>query len=190
MVKMHGIDLEGGAKVLDLRAECLAGLPAAGSAGRIVFETGAAQLYVDDGTTWLLLSAQLQFTDTIDAAFLTTNGDSTGAAGNEDGGLKVKHFVGATQTDAVLRWDSTGECWLAGFGAALAKIARKYVHTEDPAALSWSVNHNLNTLNPNVQIIDTDTAEVIIPDTIVIVDADNLTVTFTSAIKGRAVVIG
>lgn len=61
-----------------------------------------------------------------------------------------------------------------------------YEHT-NAASASWTITHNLNSTMPMVQIYDAN-RQVIIPDTISIVDANTVTVTFSGAQAGRAVV--
>jgi len=63
-----------------------------------------------------------------------------------------------------------------------------YLHTQSGASASWSVDHSLNDSYPVVQVYDSSD-DVIIPSTIEIVDADNLTITFSSAITGKAKII-
>jgi len=52
---------------------------------------------------------------------------------------------------------------------------------------TWSINHNLDTLNPIAQAYDEDGYQVI-PQTVRIVDADNMQMTFPSSLSGSAVV--
>jgi hypothetical protein len=52
---------------------------------------------------------------------------------------------------------------------------------------TWSVNHNLDTLNPIAQAYDADGYQ-IIPQTIRIVDEDNMQMTFPQSVSGSAVV--
>jgi hypothetical protein len=52
---------------------------------------------------------------------------------------------------------------------------------------TWNINHNLDTLNPIAQAYDSDGYQ-IIPQTVRIVDADNMTMTFPASVSGSAVV--
>ena len=52
---------------------------------------------------------------------------------------------------------------------------------------TWSINHNLDTLNPIAQAYDADGYQ-IIPQTVRIVDADNMQMTFPASVSGSAVV--
>ena len=64
-----------------------------------------------------------------------------------------------------------------------------YVHVEATAALSWSINHNMNTGSPLVQVLDGSTQRQVIPDEIEITDSNNILVTFAEATAGRAIMM-
>jgi len=70
-----------------------------------------------------------------------------------------------------------------------AGAVSKFTHTQVSITSPWSVNHNLGTQDVSVMIWDASN-EAIIPNTIEIVDIDNITITFSPAQSGRAVVIG
>jgi hypothetical protein len=63
-----------------------------------------------------------------------------------------------------------------------------FVFTQASASTSWSVTHNLNTTTPVVQVYD-GSGNMIIPSSVVIVDADDLTITFSVAQSGKAIII-
>lgn len=63
-----------------------------------------------------------------------------------------------------------------------------YTHLQSTGAYSWSVNHQLNTTSVNVQVYD-ENASMVIPSSIDIIDPDNVTITFSTAAAGRAVVL-
>lgn len=68
----------------------------------------------------------------------------------------------------------------------LPTLLYAYVHTQWVAAATWNINHNLNTTDLVFAVFDaTDAA--IVPDTFVINDANNVTITFTAAVDGKAV---
>lgn len=160
--------------------------------GQIFFRTDLEKLYCFVGpptSAWIDLSEKNVDVANIIAAFLTTNFASTGAGGNVDGGLKVVFFEGATQKNAELHWDFTNKCWLAGYGTIIKKIARKHVHVQGPAATAWAVTHNLGTDAPLVQVYDALNS-MVFPDTVQILTVDTLTITFTSGLAGKAVVVG
>lgn len=63
-----------------------------------------------------------------------------------------------------------------------------YTHTQESAAMVWPITHGLNTTSVNVQIFDGNN-HVIIPDSINIVSANAISVTFASNLAGRAVIV-
>lgn len=63
-----------------------------------------------------------------------------------------------------------------------------YVHRQDTAALTWTVTHNLNTVNPVVQIYD-DEHKMIIPDRVEPIDNNSVLITLAVANTGTAVVM-
>lgn len=63
-----------------------------------------------------------------------------------------------------------------------------YTFQQSSPSASWSIPHNLATTNPLVQIYDA-TQTMIIPNSVDIVDSNNLTVTFGSAVAGMAVIM-
>ena len=71
---------------------------------------------------------------------------------------------------------------------AVANTAWGFEFTQITPATTWTVNHNGNTLRASVTIYDTSWAQ-IIPAQVQIVNANQLVVSFTSAIAGSAMVI-
>ena len=63
-----------------------------------------------------------------------------------------------------------------------------YIHVQDVAATTWTIQHNLNTTTPMVQIYDT-THKMFLPDTVEAIDNNTVRVTLSSAVRGRAVVL-
>lgn len=63
-----------------------------------------------------------------------------------------------------------------------------YFHMQVNTATTWSINHNLQSGTPLVQVFD-NTNKMIIPDQVEIIDQNNITVTFGQTISGRAVVM-
>jgi len=76
-----------------------------------------------------------------------------------------------------------------GDGSGLTNLTVSQTATVKQAfnSSTWNVNHNLDTLNPIAQAYDSNGYQ-IIPQTVRIVDADNITMTFESIISGSAVV--
>lgn len=63
-----------------------------------------------------------------------------------------------------------------------------YEHTQSVDAITWNIVHNGNTMRAQVTIYDTN-MEQILPERVKIVDLNNITVTFTAPVSGRATVI-
>ena len=63
-----------------------------------------------------------------------------------------------------------------------------YDHIQAVPASVWTINHNRHTMRASVTIYDT-TYEQIIPENVLIVDADNIQVSFGTDMAGSAVVI-
>ena len=63
-----------------------------------------------------------------------------------------------------------------------------FLHTQSVASATWSIAHNLTSVNPGVWIYDT-TGTLIEPDNIVVVDNANLSITFNEAKDGTATVL-
>lgn len=70
----------------------------------------------------------------------------------------------------------------------LTREITAYTHTQETGAMTWSINHQLNTTSVNVQIFDGNSS-VIIPDSIIVTGPNTCDVTFTSSQAGRAVVV-
>lgn len=63
-----------------------------------------------------------------------------------------------------------------------------YVHIQDVAAATWTINHDLNTAFVLVQVFDGNN-QMVIPNNITVNNASSVTVDFTSAAAGRAVLV-
>lgn len=74
------------------------------------------------------------------------------------------------------------------FWVPLTNEINSYTHIQDSASVTWNVNHNMGTTTPLIQIYDENSSQ-IIPEEIIAVDANNSTVTLSSAATGRAVVM-
>lgn len=70
----------------------------------------------------------------------------------------------------------------------LTREVSVYTHNQNVAATTWNIAHALNTTSVQVQVFDSQN-RVIIPDEILISDANNVVVTVASEIMGRAVVL-
>jgi hypothetical protein len=65
-----------------------------------------------------------------------------------------------------------------------------YTYTKDTPGLVWNVTHNLNTLNPvvDVWVDDNGNTTAVLPKQVRIIDADKLEITFTVTTNGVAVI--
>lgn len=78
---------------------------------------------------------------------------------------------------------------MASFSASIAALASSsgFVHVQQVASTQWDVNHENNNQYPTVTVYDSDN-EVVIPQSILAVDANNLRVTFPTAMTGYVAV--
>jgi hypothetical protein len=65
---------------------------------------------------------------------------------------------------------------------------RGFEHVESVDALTWTITHNLSSFRIQTTIYD-NTWEVVIPNHIKILDNNTITISFTSAISGRAMIL-
>lgn len=70
----------------------------------------------------------------------------------------------------------------------LTREISSYTHTQESAATTWNITHNLNTTSVNIQVYD-DTNKVVIPDSIETTGPNTATVTVGTLMTGRAVVV-
>jgi hypothetical protein len=65
-----------------------------------------------------------------------------------------------------------------------------FTYTNNTPATAWIITHDLNTLNPvvDVWVDDNGNTTAIIPKQIRVIDANKLEITFTVAINGVAVI--
>jgi len=63
-----------------------------------------------------------------------------------------------------------------------------FTYTVTSASDTWVIPHDLNTTSVQVQIFDVNN-QVLIPNSVTIDDANQVTVTFSTAITGRAIVL-
>ena len=137
------------------------------------------------------------------AATLDDLSNVAGADGATTGDLLTK---GATDWEPVTRTALAGSINLgdignvgtatptAGYvlsGTGTEWESKKIYHVEDVtfAATTWTVTHGLGTRYCNVTIVDA-TDEVVIPQSITFTSTTVVTVTFNTAIAGKAVVMG
>jgi hypothetical protein len=64
-----------------------------------------------------------------------------------------------------------------------------YVHLQEAASSTWEIEHNTNTELFVINVFEAD-GTVIVPDSITVIDADNVTVSFgTYPASGKAVLV-
>lgn len=71
---------------------------------------------------------------------------------------------------------------------ALTNELNTYVHRQTSQSSTWNINHQLNTTTPTIQIYDSS-HHYIVPNEIIIVDNNNLNVTFGYPMIGSAVLM-
>jgi len=124
--------------------------------------TGELAINVYDGKVFLRRSGSVD-----DVREVLTN-EFTGSV-NITGSVTATEFVG----------DGSGLTNLTI--AQTATVRQAFVGT------TWNINHNLDTLNPIAQAYDGDSYQ-IIPQTVRIIDEDNIQMTFPESVSGSAVV--
>jgi len=124
--------------------------------------TGELAINVYDGKVFLRRSGSID-----DVREVLTN-EFTGSV-NITGSVTATEFVGD------------------GSGLTNLTIAQSATVKQTFTGTTWTVNHNLDSLNPIVQAYDSDDYQVI-PQTVRITDADNITITFPNSVTGYAVV--
>lgn len=71
----------------------------------------------------------------------------------------------------------------------MTDFAYSYTHTQDDADTTWNVAHNLGIATPVVQVyvVYEGVAQRIQPVSVVSVDGNNITITFSAALAGYAI---
>lgn len=71
-------------------------------------------------------------------------------------------------------------------------MTAEYNHTQGSASATWNINHALasNSVVVDVMVDNGGNLEKILPQDIRIVDANNITITFSAAQSGRARIVG
>lgn len=62
-----------------------------------------------------------------------------------------------------------------------------HAHVQESAAVLWPIQHNGDSINCNVSVYN-DQGYIVQPESVRIVDANNIEITFLSAVTGRAVI--
>ncbi len=104
-------------------------------------------------------------------------------------GTEVQGVVSIVGASGVIV-DIVGQVMTIASDVEVSSLARCYSETFG-ALTTWVVNHNLDTLDVSVMILDDSSPRVwLLPDAIEVTDADNVTVTFNVAQAGRITVLG
>lgn len=108
--------------------------------------------------------------DSIQTILATNTSDAIIGDVNISGSITASEFIGSGKylTDLTV--------------AQTATVKREFTSSD-----TWSVEHNLDTENPIAAVYDSNNYQ-IIPQTLQLVDRDNLTITFESARSGYVVV--
>lgn len=108
----------------------------------------------------------------------------SGSAGDD-----IREVITNEYTGSVNITGSVTATEFIGDGSQLTNLTIAQTATVKQAfdGSTWNIQHNLDTLNPIAQAYDGDGYQ-IIPQTVRIVDADNMQMTFPSSVSGSAVV--
>ena len=130
----------------------------------------------------------------------TTSDLSTGelAINVHDGKVFLRRSGSIDDVREVLTNEFTGSVNIAGAVTATSftgdgsnltnlTIAQTATVRQAFVGTTWNINHNLDTLNPIAQAYDGDSYQ-IIPQTVRIIDEDNMQMTFPQSVSGSAVV--
>jgi hypothetical protein len=121
------------------------------------------------------------------------NSNVTGTP-SANAGIEVER---GTSTNASITWNETTDKWTAGLTGSEVEIARKYAETLATSATSYTITHNLNSLDVVASVYGTSTnssnANQKVETGVVLVDANSITIEFNvapSANDYRVVVVG
>ena len=137
---------------------------------------------------------------TVEGSIPTTSDLSTGelAINVYDGKVFLRRSGSVDDIRQVLTNEFTGSVNITGSvtatefigdGSQLTNLTVSQTATVKQAfdGSTWNIEHNLDTLNPIAQAYDSQGYQ-IIPQTVRIVDADNMQMTFPASVSGSAVV--
>ena len=134
------------------------------------------------------------FTTASQARLLRTNGDDladvdsrdlvarTSATGNTVRVRDLEYTTALYPTDSILVVTPEDER-LTTISNLADVVDKHYVHNQQSASATWSINHNLNKY-PSVSVVDS--AGTYVVGDVAYIDANNLTVSFQSAFSGKA----
>lgn len=85
----------------------------------------------------------------------------------------------------------TGSAWY-NLSSGVSSTVVSYVFTKAEASNIWTITHNLNTLNVTYSftVLIDSTPTQIVPKTLIVVDANTISVSFNQSYAGSATIIG
>mgnify|MGYP005631255753 CR=1 FL=1 len=84
---------------------------------------------------------------------------------------------------------STDDTLYLNNGTEYVVSATKYIHTQTIASATWTITHNLGSQYVSVICVDA-TDKQLLPAIVTFTDITSLIITFSSAISGKAIIIG
>jgi hypothetical protein len=104
-------------------------------------------------------------------------------------GTGIKHTASEISVDVTLQniSGSTVSQALTSIDSQLSSV-KTYEHIQTLAAKVWTVQHNKNSMRPTVSIFGVDNVQVL-PDELLIVDANTIKISFNTPFSGRALVL-
>lgn len=70
----------------------------------------------------------------------------------------------------------------------ITNTVNSYTHTQSVAATTWTITHNLQTLNPTVQLYNSFDSQ-LIPDAINVIDNNTISIVLSASITGKVVIV-
>jgi len=149
--------------------------------------TTVANIYANSGT----ISA-----NTVNANFFTgliATASNLTVTGNSNLGSNANVFISGGNDTQVLTTDGLGNLYWSNGGSGTSSVVGSYVHTQGTSSATWTVVHNLNTDYVDVHPIFSNSYSMVgaydFP-TVTYVNANAVTLTFSSAVTGYVAVSG
>lgn len=137
------------------------------------------------GTNSLAISARLASTTVTGVASFAAADFAVSVGGEVTVGAKSLDWL----TDVTITSAVGGETLVNNGSGQFVNRKVYHLHDQSSAATSWTVSHSLGQKYCNVTVVDASD-EVVIPQSITFDSANQLTVTFNTAIAGKVVVMG
>lgn len=162
--------------------------------------TTVANIYANSGTIGANLVNANLFTGTLTTAAqpnITSTGNLTvpnlTVTGNSNLGSNANVSISGGNDTQVLTTDGLGNLYWSNGGSGTASVVGSYVHTQGTSSSTWTVVHNLNTDYVDVHPIFSNSYSMVgaydFP-TVTYVNANAVTLTFSSAVTGYVAVSG